>query len=127
VPWFDDIFGDDDLANGDFSVTREAMPEFHDGIEFRNQPLVFQTGRSSFQAAAGAQLRVIPEGLRADHLAQIWTPAVLQVEPLPDVLTVLGTEHPGLVQYAGRWRVYQVQRHVGHGAAHTVAWLSRIP
>lgn len=126
MAWFDDVFGDPDLVNGDFLVTREPAIEFHDGVEYRGAPTTFRTERSSFQSASGAQLRVIPEGLRADRMAQIWTPVELRVEPRPDVITVLGTEHPGLASYAGRWRVYQVQRHVGHGAAHTVAWIARI-
>lgn len=126
MSWYDDLFADPDLANGDFAVTRESAVELHDGVEFQSPPTVFQTGRSSLQAASGRQLRVSPEGLRADQLAQLWTPAVLRVTPRPDVVTVLGTEHPALAEYAGQWRVYQVQRHGGHGAAHTVAYLSRI-
>lgn len=126
MTWHDDVFGDPDLANGDFAVTREVPSEFHDGVEFQKPPLTFMTGISSLQAASGRQLRVAPEGLRADQLAQLWTTVALQVTPRPDVITVLGTEHPAFAEYAGRWRVYQAQRHGGHGGAHTVAYLSRI-
>lgn len=123
MAWFDDVFSDPDLVTGDYAVTRTPAPEFFDGVEFPGVVTTLQTGASSLQPAGGAQLKVLPEGLRADSVAQLWTRAQLIVEPIPDVVTVTGHPH---AQWNGPWRVYQVTPWVGHGSQHWIAYLSRV-
>lgn len=126
MSWTDSVLGDPDIGNGSFLVTRASPPQFFDGVEFAQPSTTFQTGIASLQPASGRQLRVLPEGLRADHVAALLTTADLRVEPVPDVVRVLGTEHPSLGSFAGRWRVYQVQTLAAHGSGHTLAYLARI-
>lgn len=121
--WSDDVFADPDFRTGDYLVTRPSTPEFSDGVAFAGSPTTFQTGDASFQPASGQQLKVLPEGVRADSAAQIWCRPMLRVEPLPDVVTITG--HP-LAEWNGPWRVYQATPHVGHGGSHCVAYLSRV-
>lgn len=123
MAWFDDVFADPDLRTGDYLVTRPAVPEFHDGVPFTGDPTTFQTGDASLQPASGEQLKVLPEGVRADSAAQMWCRPMLRAKPVPDVVTVTG--HP-FEDWNGDWLVYQVVPWVGHGAAHCIAYLSRV-
>lgn len=121
--WADDVFADPEIRTGDYLVTRPAEPEFFDGVAFAGPPATFQTGDASLQPASGQQLRVLPEGVRADSAAQLWCKVQLRARPLPDVVTVTGHPCP---DWNSDWLVYQVVPWVGHGSAHCIAYLSRV-
>lgn len=123
MAWFDDVFADPDIRTGDYLVTRRGAPQFFDGVKYEGESSTFQTGAASFQPASGQQLRLLPEGLRSDSVAQIWCRAALRVEPEPDIVTIVGHPHD---PWNCDWRVYQVVPWVGHGSQHWIAYLSRV-
>jgi hypothetical protein len=108
------------FKTGDYTVTRRAAPTYDsDGKLVPATPSSFTTGDASLQPPTGAALRVLPEGLHAEITAVLYTTAALQIEPVPDVVTVASGP------LAGGLAVVAIAPWPGMGDTHYVVGLAR--
>jgi hypothetical protein len=103
------------FRTGDYLVTRRGTPSFVDGIQIEAEPETFQTGDASLQPASDHTLRVLPEGIHADGVRDLWTTAALRAVPTPDVLTIDGEP----------WAVFSVRTWSGLGGTHYIVGVAR--
>lgn len=110
-----DMLSDPDFKTGDYTVTRRAAPSFSAGEAVAGSTSTFTTGDASLQPASAQTLKVLPEGVHAEGVADLWTTTELRAVPVPDVVTIGGEA----------WRVIRVQTHTGMGGTHYVVGLAR--
>lgn len=76
-----------------YTVTRTALgSENSVGIFVPGSPSTFLID-ASVQPYSGRGLKVLPEGVHAEDVQMILTTTLLQVVPVPDVVTIRGEAH----------------------------------
>lgn len=114
------MLGQPRFRTGDYLITRTAAPTYDaDGVLVPGATSTFTTGDASLQPPTGAALKVLPEGLHAEITAVLYTTAALQLDPVPDLVTVPSGP------LAGGLRVVAIAPWVGMGDTHYVVGLAR--